>query len=108
METLTLTTPVQVAVGATVFRLWTLDLRRAHPERPAGIRAVFREVDGAGAFLPFGGRSIECRYDEAEAEALLIVLNKANLSTLSLEKRVTQKCQSDGKLGAGAITGTPD
>jgi hypothetical protein len=108
METLTLSTPVQVSAGATSFRVWRLDLRRAHPEREAGILAVFREVDGSGAFIALGGRTIECRYDGAEAEALLVSLNKANLSTLSLEKRVTQKCQTDGKLGTGAITGTPD
>lgn len=108
METLTLSAPVQVSTGASAFRVWRLDLRRAHPEQPAGILAVFREVDGAGAFIPLGGRTIEVRYEGAEAEALLVVLNKANLSTLSLEKRVTQKCQSDGKLGAGGITGNPD
>jgi len=107
METVTLTVAVQTSAGATAFRVWWLDLRRSHPDRPAGILAVFREVDGAGVFLS-GGRAIECRYEGAEADALLITLNKANLSTLSLEKRVTQKCQADGKLGAGAITGSPD
>jgi hypothetical protein len=108
METLTLSAPVQVSTGATNFRVWSLLLQRAHPERPALIVAIFREVDGTGAFIPLGGRAIECRYEGATAEALIISLNKANLSTLSLEARVVQKCQADGKLGAGAITGTPD
>ena len=107
METVTLTTPVLVSAGATTFRVWSLELRRTHPDRPAGILAIFREVDGAGAFLP-GGRSIECRYEDAAADALIVTLNKANLTTLSLEKRVVQKCQTDGKLGAGSITGAPD
>lgn len=106
-EQITLASAVQVSAGATRFRIWALDLRRSHPDRPAGILAIFREVDAAGAFLP-GGRMIECRYEDADADALLIALNKANLSTLSLEKRVTQRCQADGKLGAGAITGAPD
>jgi hypothetical protein len=106
-EQITLTTAVQAATGATKFRVWALDLRRAHPDRPAGILAIFREVDAAGAFLA-GGRMIECRYEDAAADALLIGLNKANLSVKSLEKRVTETCQADGKLGAGAITGAPD
>lgn len=105
-ETLILTTPVQVSAGATAFRAWVLDLRRAHPDRPAGILVTFREVDGAGAFIS-GGRSVECRYEGAVAETLIIALNKANLSTSSLEKRVTAQCQADGQLGAGTITGTP-
>ncbi len=107
METLTLSAPVQVSAGASAFRLWSLVLQRAHPDRSAVIVAVFREVDGAGIFMPLG-RTVDCRYEGDAAEAALIALNKANLSTLSLEKRVTQKCQTDGKLGAGNITGTPD
>ena len=107
METLTLTTPVQVSIGATSFRVWDLEVRRTHPDRPAGILIVFREVDGTGLFIS-GGRSIECRYEGAEAEKLILVLNKSNLSTISLEKRVTQKCQTDGRLGAGEITGAVD
>lgn len=105
-EQLTLTTPVFTSAGATRFRVWQLDLRRAHPDRPAGILAIFREVDGAGAFIS-GGRSIECAYEGADAEPLIIALNKANLSTISLERRVTERCQADGKLGAGSISGAP-
>lgn len=106
-EHIDLTSAVQTSVGATAFRLWYLDLRRTHPDRPAGILAIFREIDGAQAFVS-GGRSIECRWDGAPAQALLVALNKANLTTLSLEKRVTQQCQTDGKLPAGAISGVPD
>ena len=107
METVILTTPVQAAVGAATFRVWRLDLQRAHPDRPAGIYAVFREVDAFGEFIA-AGRAIECRYAGDEADALLIGLNKANLSLKSLEKRVTEKCQEDGKLGPGTIAGLPD
>lgn len=106
-ETVTLTAPVYVSSGTTMFRVWDLDLRRGHPDRAAGILAIFREVDGTGTFVS-GGKSLEARYDGAEADALLITLNKANLSTLSLEKRVIQKCQTDGRLGAGAMSGSPD
>lgn len=107
METLILTAPVQVSVGASAFRVWDLEVRRTHPDRPAGVLAIFREVNVSGAFIS-GGRSIECRWEGPEAETLILALNKANLSLISLEKRVTQKCQLDGKLGAGAISGTPD
>ena len=105
-EMLTLAAPVQVSAGVSSFRVWDLKLRRTHPDRPAGILAVFREVDGSGNFIS-GGRSVECRYEGAVAETLIIALNKANLSTTSLEKRVTAQCQADGLLGAGVITGVP-
>jgi hypothetical protein len=105
-EVFTLASPVYVSPGAASFRVWELDLRRGHPDRPAGILAVFREVDGAGAFIS-GGRSLECRYENSVADGLINALNKTNLSISSLEKLVTQQCQSDGKLGAGVITGTP-
>jgi hypothetical protein len=104
-EKVVLTTPVLAATGAAEFRIWALDLRREHPDRPAGILATFREVNATGFLL--GGRSIECRYEAAEAEALIVALNKTNLATISLEKRVITQCQTSGKLGAGAVTGTP-
>jgi hypothetical protein len=107
LETLTLTVAVQISTGVATFKVWLLHLRRSHPDRPAGILAIFREVDGGGAFLA-GGRAIECRYEGTEAETLIITLNKSNLSTKSLEKRVVEKCQADGKLGAGSIAGAPD
>jgi hypothetical protein len=104
-EKVTFSTPVKADPGATEFQVWVLDLRRAHPDRPAGILAIFREVNGSG-FVP-GGRSLECRYDVDEADALVVALNKTNLSTTSLEKRVTQRCQADGKVPSGTISGTP-
>jgi hypothetical protein len=39
---------------------------------------------------------------------LLNQLNNANLSTKSLVKRVIERLQTDGYLGAGAVSGTPD
>lgn len=103
-ERITLTTPVQVSPGATLFRVWVLDFRRGHPDRPAGILAIYREVDGAGAFIS-GGRSFECRYEGSAADTLLVALNKANLSTTSLERRVMTQCQADKQIGAGTISG---
>jgi hypothetical protein len=39
---------------------------------------------------------------------LLTQLNTANLSTLSLVKRILQRLQTDGYIGAGTVSGTPD
>ena len=104
-EKIVLSVPVYVSPGATEFRVADLYLRRAHPERQAEIIALYREV--AGSDFVLGGKSLECRYNGPDAETLLIQLNKANLSTISLEKRILQRCQADGKLGAGTISGTP-
>lgn len=46
-------------------------------------------------------------YVGAEATALMVLLNKANLSTNSLQKRVLDKLRTDGKI-AGTVSGAPD
>lgn len=46
-------------------------------------------------------------YTGEVARTLMIALNKANLSTSSLQKRILEKLVADGKLG-GTVTGTPD
>jgi len=104
-EKITLAVPVFTSVGATDFRVWDLYMRRTHPDREAEVRTTFREVNESG-FVP-GGRSLECRYEGDVAETLVIGLNKANMSTKSLERRVTERCQVDKKLGAGTISGIP-
>lgn len=104
-EKIVLNVPVYVSPGATEFRVADLYLRRAHPERQAEIVAIYREVTGNDFVL--GGKTLQCQYNGPDAEVLLIALNKANLSTISLEKRILQRCQADGKLGAGTISGTP-
>ena len=40
--------------------------------------------------------------------ALINGLNNANLAAKSLVKRIYERLQSDGHLGAGTIAGTPD
>lgn len=42
------------------------------------------------------------------ALSLIIQLNKADLSTISLNKRILQRLVVDGKLPTGTVTGTPD
>lgn len=45
--------------------------------------------------------------DRAKAIALMTALNKANLSTISLQKRIMQQLITDGFM-AGTVSGTPD
>lgn len=46
-------------------------------------------------------------YQGDEAKNLMVALNKANLSTKSLHKRILEKLINDGHL-AGTISGTPE
>lgn len=46
-------------------------------------------------------------YEAAEALTLMRALNTANLSTLSLQKRILNRLVADGKM-SGTVTGTPD
>ena len=48
-----------------------------------------------------------CAYTGAEGVGLIGILNTANGSVKSLEKRILEKCSADGKLGAGTVSGTP-
>lgn len=50
---------------------------------------------------------IQIEWRGAQATTLMIALNKANLSTISLQKRILQQAVTDGKLPAGAVTGVP-
>jgi hypothetical protein len=53
------------------------------------------------------GRVREHNYDGAQADALILALNKANLTNNSLEARILAQLVADGK-EAGAIAGQPD
>lgn len=99
-ETVTLAVPVQTDPGATSFRVVILLLDFAG----AIVQVTLRDWTGAA----FGGHTLVVTYTGAEATALMTALNTANLSTKSLHKRVIEKLQADGKLGAGAIAGTPE
>lgn len=91
MESLTLATPQSVAnyqVVAITFN-WS----------DAYIKVLVN--DGFGKILNLS-------YQNAAATTLMVALNKANLSTLSLHKRILNQLVTDGKLPAGTVTGTPD
>lgn len=47
-------------------------------------------------------------YNGTDAETQLNTLNKANLTSNSLHKRILNKLVSDGLLQAGSITGLPE
>jgi hypothetical protein len=59
--------------------------------------------------IHLGGNGIQQRieYTGTVATNLMIALNKANLSTTSLQKRIFLQLIADGYI-AGSITGTPD
>lgn len=52
------------------------------------------------------GKTATFGYRNAEATALMLTLNTANLSVKSLHKRILEKLIADGKL-AGTVSGTP-
>lgn len=54
------------------------------------------------------GKVIACTYEGSTALALMVALNKANLSTTSLQRRILERLVQDNKLPAGNVTGSPD
>lgn len=53
------------------------------------------------------GETREFRYDGPTATTMMAQLNKANLSTKSLQARVMERLSADGLL-VGVVAGTPD
>ena len=51
---------------------------------------------------------VAVKYTGAVAGTMIQQLNKANLSTKSLERRIIERLQLDGYLPAGTINGFPD
>jgi hypothetical protein len=97
-EQVTFTTAVDSP--KTVFRVTVLALDWLN--RRIDVR--LRDWDGE----IFGQRELSANYTGETATNLMIALNKANLTTTSLQKRVIQQLVTDGKLPAGSVTGTPD
>lgn len=91
METLTLTTPVQVT-GYQVQKV-VLDWANAR------IKVVVRDTNS--------GENIIAAYAGTTATNLMSFLNTANLSTTSLHARILNRLVTDGFLPAGTVTGTP-
>jgi len=49
-----------------------------------------------------------CTYDGTVATTFMVQLNKINLTTTSLQRRILERLVTDGKLPPGTVTGTPD
>jgi hypothetical protein len=47
-------------------------------------------------------------YTGATAVTMIKTLNTANLTTKSLQKRILEQLEKDGKIGTGNVSGTPD
>lgn len=59
-------------------------------------------------FVGNAGHRYNAQWDGATATSLMVALNKANLTTNSLHKRLINQALTDGKLPAGSISGSPD
>ncbi len=53
------------------------------------------------------GERKEFRYEKAVATALMVTLNKLDLSVKSLQRRILERLNTEGKL-IGAVSGAPD
>lgn len=90
-EALTLTTPQSVTD-------YTIDMLKLSWSE-ASIVVLLHDTQGD---------KFKCTYTGQAATDLMIALNKANLSTNSLQKRILNQLVTDGKLPPGTVTGIPD
>ena len=97
-EIVTLAAPIDPSL--TVFRVALI----AFDWQNATIKVHVRDWNGSA----FGNRLVVAQYSGAQATALMIALNKANLSTNSLNQRVIAQLLADGKLPTGTPSGAPD
>lgn len=99
-ELYTCNTPQYVDPGATVFRVAGLMLDWAG----ARIAVYLQEWTGSA----FGSKRFTVEYIGSTATNMMIALNKANLSSQSLNQRVINRLIADGYLPAGSLGGTVD
>ena len=94
-EQVDLTTPDQVQAGTSTYSVAQLTLDWEHG------RIVIRLVgdNGERKEVVFG--------DADNARAMMRALNKTDLSTVSLHRRIMERLIADGHL-AGSISGAPD
>lgn len=97
-----LTLPTAVDPPKTVFRISLLAFDWQH----STIKAHVREFDPASG--AFGERVIIAQYSGSAAMAVMLALNKANLSQQSLHQRVMARLVSDGKIPTGTVSGLPE
>jgi hypothetical protein len=93
-ELLTLTTPEVTTITVTDWRVIGLSLQWEQA-------LILVQVRGSN------GERREFRYEGAVATTMMTALNKADLPTKSLIRRILERLVADGKF-AGAVAGTPD
>jgi hypothetical protein len=97
MEQLDLTTPEIYPAPAAATSYWK-------------IASVFLNWAGASVIVGLVGQNGEKKHVEYSgdlATIMMVALNKANLSTKSLQRRILERLMADGHL-AGTISGTAD
>lgn len=82
------------------------------PPTITNYRVVLLELNWKSAFIGIGmegpnGETFRYSYSGVTATNLMIALNKANLSTTSLQKRILNQLLADGVV-VGTVSGTPD
>jgi hypothetical protein len=92
-ETIALAAPIQAKSGTSTLNLASLVINA----EASFIEAHFRGTNGELEIV---------RWDNARD--IILALNKANLTTKSLERRVMERAINDGKIPAATISGTPD
>jgi hypothetical protein len=105
-ETLTLTSAeITPQVTTTDYRPVAILLDFEH----ALLIVRLRGTNGERREVRYGGSIADgaTQADRDKAIALMTALNKANLSTKSLQRRVLEQLVADGFL-AGAVTGAPE
>lgn len=90
-QVLTLTTPQSV----TDYRISIIKFNWDE----AKITVVLKDTQGDTVTVGYTGET---------ATSLMVALNKANLSTNSLQKRTLEQLVTDGKIPAGTVSGSPD
>lgn len=99
-EVLTTTSPQFVESGVTTFRVASIYFDWQHAQIDVTVKPFV-----SGAFVE-DRRVFLAHYTGQAASDLMIILNKANLSTQSLHQRVITKLKADGYLPPGTTTGT--
>lgn len=105
-ERLTLETPIAKATVAWRVRTLTLERGLQHDAEGEVVN------DPTGSFIEVlligeDGERKQHRWRGADADAMIVALNKANLSTTSLTKRIFNRLIADGVI-AGTVAGTPE
>jgi hypothetical protein len=102
-ETLSLSSPEVIpAITTSVYKVIEIGLRW----EAQMITIALRGEHGEYKSFIYGG-PLQNDADRTKATNLMIALNKANLSTVSLQHRVLNQLIADGLI-SGTVTGTPD